>query len=306
MFFWEFKRTRAALVYPSLKVMRSFAKPSLFHRLPFLFRVLSIAFVTIALARPQSGRDQSKKRTEGIDIMLVADASGSMNALDFVINGKRQNRLSVVEKAMEDFVQARVDDRIGLVVFGSYAFALAPLTLDHDMILQLIDNMKVGMAGEQTAIGDGIGVATNRLKDLPAKSKIMILMTDGENDSGKLDPREAAQAAKALGIRIYTVGVGSEGPVPIQTPFGYQNVRMPIDEKLLKEIADMTGARYFRATDTDALFEIYRTIDSLERTSVEVEVFHNYNEHFYLFVWAALFLIFSELLLRSTRLRRLP
>ncbi len=286
--------------------MKTLTHGSLLHRLPFFLRVLSVVMLSLALARPQSGRSQSKRRTEGVDIMLVADTSGSMNALDFVIEGKRTNRLSVVEKAMEDFVQARTDDRIGLVVFGTYAYALSPLTLDHDVILELIDNMKVGMAGEETAIGDAIGVATNRLKDITSKSKIIILLTDGENDAGKLDPREAAEAAKAMGIKIYTVGVGSEGDVPIQTPYGYQRVRLPIDEKLLKEIADMTGARYFRATDTDALFDIYHTIDSLEKTSTEVEVFYNYDEHFMYLVWPVLMLLFMEILLRTTRLRRLP
>lgn len=262
--------------------------------------------MTLALARPQSGRNESKRKTEGIDIVLVADASGSMNAMDFVIDGKRQNRLFVVEKAMEDFVQARIDDRIGLVVFGTYAYALSPLTLDHDVVLQLIGNMKVAMAGEETAIGDAIGIASNRLKEVIGKSKIMVLMTDGENSAGKLDPREAAEAAKALGIKIYTVGVGSEGNVPFPTQFGYQQVRLPIDEKLLKDVADMTGGKYFRATDTDALFEIYRTIDSLERTTVELDIYHNYDEHFMHLLWPVLLLLIFELLLRTTRLRRLP
>ena len=260
----------------------------------------------IALARPQLGNDLSKKRTEGIDIMLIADTSGSMNALDFVIEGKRQNRLYVVEKAMEEFVRNRTDDRIGLVVFGTHAYAVSPLTLDHDVVLEMIDNMKVGMAGEETAIGDAIGIASNRIKDVPAKSKVIILMTDGESDAGTLDPKEAAQAAAALGIKIYTVGVGSEGDVPIKTPYGYQRVRLPIDEKTLKAIADSTGGKYFRATDTDTLFEIYRTIDSLEKTSSEVEIYHQYHEEFSWFVWCAVALLCLELLLRTTRLRRLP
>lgn len=306
MFYWEFRKRHASLVYPSLKTLGTFAKRGPFYRLPFFLRVLSIVFITLALARPQSGRSQAKRKTEGIDIMLVADASGSMNALDFVIKGKRQNRLSVVKKAMQEFMQARTDDRLGLVVFGSYAFALAPLTLDHDVILQLIDNMEVAMAGEETAIGDAIGVASNRLKDVRGKTKVLILMTDGENSAGKLDPRETAEAAKALGIKIYTVGVGSEGAVPIKTPYGYQQVRLPIDEKLLKDIADMTGGLYFRATDTNALFNIYHTIDRLEKTSVEVEVFYNYDEHFMYLIWPALLFLLLELLLRTTRLRRLP
>ena len=306
MFLWEFRRTPSALVFPSIKKLQAANSKSRLHRVPFLLRVLSVVLVILALARPQSGRQESKRRSEGIDIMLVADASGSMNALDFLINGKRQNRLSVVERAMEDFVQSRVDDRIGLVVFGTYAYALSPLTLDHDLVLQLIDNMKVAMAGEETAIGDAIAVASNRFKDVKGKSKVMVLLTDGENDAGKLDPREAAEAAKALGIKIYTVGVGSEGAVPIQTPLGYQQVRLPIDEKLLKDVASMTGARYFRATDTDALFEIYHTIDSLEKTTAELDVSFNYDEFFPYLIWPALFLLVLELLLRATRLRRLP
>lgn len=305
MFYWEFKK-KTAITFPTLKFLKPLSKGSIFYRVPFTLRIISVALIAIALARPQSGREQSKRKTEGVDIILVADASGSMNALDFIIEGKRQNRLYVVTKAMEEFVQSRTDDRIGLVVFGSYAYALAPLTLDHDVILQLVNSMKVGMAGEETAIGDAIGTASNRLKDLPSKTKIMILLTDGENSAGTLDPREAAQAAKAVGIKIYTVGVGSEGEVPFQTPYGYQRVKIPIDEKLLKEVADTTGGRYFRATDTDALFQIYHTIDSLEKTSVEVEVYHNYEEHYAFFLWPALLLLLLELVLRTTRLRRLP
>jgi Ca-activated chloride channel family protein len=306
MFFWEFRALRPALIYPTLKTVSSLNRSRFLYRLPFVLRVLSVVLITLALARPQSGRSQSKRSTDGIDIMLVADASGSMNALDFVIDGKRQNRLSVVAKAMSEFVKARTEDRLGLVVFGTYAYALAPLTLDHDVILQLIDNMKVGMAGETTAIGDALGVASNRLKDLTSKSKIIILMTDGVSDAGTLNPSEAAQAAQAIGIKIYTVGVGSEGDVPIKTPYGYQNVRIPIDEKILKEIADMTGGKYFRATDTDALFNIYHTIDSLEKTTSEVEIYNSYEEHFAWLVGAALLFLFLELLLRTTRLRRLP
>ncbi len=306
MSYWEFGRKPTAMIFPSLKFFTSTTKWQLLYRLSFFLRALALIFLSLALARPQTGRSQSKQRSEGIDIMLVADASGSMNALDFIIEGKRQNRLSVVEKAMEDFVQSRVNDRIGLVVFGTYAYALCPLTLDHDVVQQYIDTMKVAMAGQETAIGDAIGVASNRLKDIPAKSKVMILLTDGESDAGKLDPREAAQAAKAVGIKIYTVGVGSEGMVPIQTPYGYQQVRLPIDEALLKDIADMTGGRYFRASDTDTLFAIYRTIDSLEKTVVDTDVYYHYDEKYAFLLWPVLVLLLLELLLRTTRFRRLP
>ncbi len=306
--YWEFNRQSAAISFPSLKAFQSLAKTRwvFLHRLPFFLRCLSLILLTIALARPQIGRSQAKQRTDGIDIMLVADASGSMNALDFIIDGKRQTRLAIAAKVLDDFVASRHDDRIGLVVFGTNAFALSPLTLDHDMTHQYIAQLKVGMAGEETAIGDALGVAINRIKDISAKSKIIILLTDGANDAGKLDPREAAQAAKTMGVKIYTIGIGSEGVVPIQTRYGYQKVRIPIDEALLQDIANITGARFFRAMDTDALFEIYRTIDKLEKTTVETEVYRNYDEKFALFLWPVLLLVLLELLVRITPLRRLP
>lgn len=306
MFYWEFRKKGASLVFPSLTQIRSVSSKGRGHRIPFLLRVFSTVLIILALARPQSGREQTKRHTEGIDIMLIADASGSMDALDFVIDGKRQNRLSVASKALSDFVSARIDDRIGLIVFGSRPYSLAPLTLDHDVLLQLIEGLEVGVAGEQTAIGDALGVAVNRIKDVEGKSKVVILLTDGANDAGKLDPLEIAKAAKTFGVKVYTIGVGSKGAVPIKTNYGYQKVRIPIDEELLQEIADTTGGKYFRATDTEALFKIYKTIDDLEKTTVEIEVFHNYEDHFMSFAWFALCFLFLEFLLRSTRLRRLP
>ena len=263
---FSYRRQRVALKYPSISLFLKLKRSRWSFLKDFLFflRCLIILLLTLALARPQSGRSDIRQKTEGLDIMLVVDTSGSMKALDFSIDGKRRDRLYVVKEVLGDFIQKRADDRLGMVVFGTHAFAQAPLTLDHDVLLQYLKFMEIGMAGEATAIGDAVGVALNRLKGLESKSKIIILLTDGSNTSGKLDPLEVSNVAKALGVKIYTIGVGSDGLVPFPTDFGYQKVKVEIDEKLLKKIAGDTEGKYFRAKDTEGLAEIYKTIDQLE------------------------------------------
>ncbi|MBI2603568.1 MAG: VWA domain-containing protein [Deltaproteobacteria bacterium] len=306
--FHYIKKRQQAIVFPTLKRVSKVSRSRWvwLRHTPFILRCLAFTLLVLAMARPQAGRSHAKQRTEGIDIMLVVDTSGSMKALDFVLEGKRRDRLYVVSKVLTDFINKRHDDRMGMIIFGTHAYAQVPLTLDHDVLQRYVESMEIGMAGESTAIGDAIGVAANRLKDIPAKSKVIILLTDGENTAGKLDPREAAQAAKVLGIKIYAIGVGSKGLVPMPTAFGLQNVRMNLDEGLLKEISTNTDGQYFLASDTEKLFEIYGTIDKLEKTKVETEVFRNYEEKFAVFVWPALCLLLLEFLLRVTRFRRLP
>jgi len=238
--------------------------------------------------------------------MIVIDTSGSMKAMDFTVNGKRRDRMYVVKEVVGAFVEKRVDDRVGMVVFGTNAFAQSPLTLDHDVLKQYLSEVEIGVAGESTAIGDALGVAINRIKDVESKNKIIILLTDGSNTAGNIDPRQVVKAAQVLGVKIYTIGVGSDGWVPIPTEFGYQKVRVDLDEILLKEIAEKTGAKYFRAKDTKALVKIYETIDELEKSEVELKVYRNYEERYSLFLWPGLFFLLCELLLGLTRFRRIP
>ncbi|MBP6217742.1 MAG: VWA domain-containing protein [Oligoflexales bacterium] len=305
--FLAYKRARTLRIkIPSLlRLKAKSVKVAWWKRHSFFFlRSCSVIFLCLALARPQSGRSQRLNKTEGLDIMLVVDTSGSMKALDFSSAGERRNRLEVVEQVLGEFVQARPDDRIGLVVFGNHAFAQVPLTLDHDVLLRYIDSAQIGMAGDATAIGDALGVALNRLKNSEGKSKLIILLTDGENNEGKLSPQEMAAAAKAFGVKIYAVGVGSKEPVLFPTQFGYQKVLLPLDEKLLQEISTATNGKYFVARDKETLSKIYSTIDQLEKSKVEVKVFHQYEEHFSNFVFPAILFILMELMLRLTRLRR--
>ena len=238
--------------------------------------------------------------------MLVLDTSISMRAMDFTIKGKRRDRLYVVKQVVGEFITKRYDDRIGMVVFGTHAFAQSPLTLDHDVLLTYLSGVEIGMAGEATALGDALGVAINRIKDLQTKDKVIIMLTDGENTAGKLDPIEVAKIAKVLGVRIYTIGVGSDGLVPVPSPFGYQQAQVSLDEKTLREISKITEGQYFRASSTEALLKVYNTIDTLEKTEKEIEVFRNYEERYSLFLWPGLFFLVLELLMGMTRFRRVP
>lgn len=269
-------------------------------------RCLALILLVLGLARPQDGRTEHKKRTEGLDIMLVVDTSGSMKAMDFTHNGRQKNRLEVVKSVLEAFVDQRADDRIGLVVFGSQAYAQAPLTLDHEVLSVYLNNTEIGMAGESTAIGDALGVAVNRLKDIKAKDKIIILLTDGTNTAGKLEPLQAAEAAKALGIKVYAIGIGSNKPVPVPTPFGYQRIRVDMDRETLTKISEITEAEVFFAKDTEALKEVYETIDRLEKTEAEIDVYHHVEEKFAVFVWPGLVLVLLELLFSLSKYRRIP
>ena len=265
---------RSTLLHPALGRLAStfVTSRSLTHagsRLQiFMLALLWVALVA-CLMRPQWLQPYTEIRTEGYDLMLAIDTSRSMEALDFTVEGRQVTRMAVVKGVIGRFVKARDGDRIGLVAFGSQAFVLSPMTLDNDAVYSLVDNIVSRMAGDGTAIGDAIGLGVKKLRDRPEGSRILILVTDGENTEGSLPPRLAAQLAAHEGIRIYTIGVGSKGLVPFMENGRMTQVKMEIDEDLLTEVASITGGEYFRATDSDALEQIYQRIDALEKTQAE-------------------------------------
>ena len=234
----------------------------------FMLALLWVALVT-CLMRPQWMEPYSEVRTEGYDLMLAIDTSRSMEALDFTVRGRQVTRMAVIKGVIGRFITARDGDRIGIVAFGDQAFVLSPMTLDNQAVYKLVDNIVSRMAGDGTAIGDAIGLGVKKLRDRPEGSRILILVTDGENTEGSLPPKLAAQLAAHEGIRIYTIGVGSKGLVPFMEDGRMTQVKMEIDEALLTEVASITGGEYFRATDTSALEQIYQRIDALEKTQAE-------------------------------------
>ena len=274
-------------------------------------RAIVIVFFILALARPRMPLGETRIDTEGIDIVLAVDCSGSMLAEDFKVDGKRKNRLEVVKEVVKDFINKRHSDRIGTVAFAARAYTVCPLTTDYDWLIKNLERVEIGTIEDGTAIGSAISASLNRLKDTEAKSKIIILLTDGINNSGKISPLNASEAAKALGVKIYTIGAGTRGlvPYPAVDFFGrrvYQNVKIEIDEDSLKQSAGRTEAKYFRATDTESLKGIYKEIDSLEKTTMQESGFQEYNELFSRFLLAGLILLSIEIILKNTLLRRLP
>ena len=284
--------------------IKSAPKERLRH-VPFALRMIALALVIIALARPQSTSKGENVYSEGIDIVLALDISGSMLAEDF-----QPNRIEAAKSVAQDFISGRTNDRIGLVIFSGESFTQCPLTVDYDVLKSLIKPLKSGMIEDGTAIGLGLGNAINRLKESKSKSKIIILLTDGVNNRGEIDPITAAQIAQSFGIRVYTVGVGTIGqaPYPVQTPFGvrYQMVPVDIDEKVLKQVAEMTDGQYFRATDNRKLKAIYKEIDQLEKTRIEVRTYRHYTELFYSFVFSSILLLIVDIGMSNTVLRKIP
>ena len=283
----------------------------LVHRALTGVYALGLLLLVVALARPQRGLEESRVRTEAVDIVLLADTSTSMRAEDFSTAIQRMNRLDAAKQVMEEFIRKRPSDRIGLVAFAAMPYALSPLTLDHDWLIQQTERLQTGMLEDGTAIGDAIASAINRLRESKSISKVVVLLTDGIQNAGRLTPDNAAQAAKALGIKIYTIGAGSEGIVsmPVPSPFGgqqYIQTRSEIDETSLRRIAEATGAKYFRATDMKSLQKIYDDIDHMEKTEIEVEQYTRFEENFQPFLLAALLLLGLEQLLSLTRFGRLP
>jgi Ca-activated chloride channel family protein len=275
------------------------------RHLPFILRMSALTLAIIALARPQSTSKGENVYSEGIDIVLALDISGSMLAEDF-----QPNRIEAAKNVAQDFISGRTNDRIGLVIFSGESFTQCPLTVDYEVLKTLIKPLKSGMIEDGTAIGLGLANAVNRLRESKAKSKVIILLTDGVNNRGEIDPITAAQIAQSYDIRVYTVGVGTigEAPYPVQTPFGirYQMVPVEIDEKVLNQVADMTEGKYFRATDNKKLRSIYQEIDRLEKTRIEVRSYRRYTELFYSFAFIALFLMIGDIGLSNTWLRKLP
>jgi Ca-activated chloride channel family protein len=308
--FWYWKRQKKQ--YVDLRV----STVQVFHAIPrswrqrfrhilFILRICAVTLIIFALARPQATSSGENVSTEGIDIILTTDISGSMLAEDF-----RPNRIEAAKKVATDFIDGRPTDRIGLVIFSGESFTQCPLTLDHAVVINLLTEVKSGMIEDGTAIGMGLATAVTRLKDSKAKSKVIILLTDGINNRGFIDPLTAAGIAEQYSIRVYTIGVGTIGmaPYPVQTPFGvqYQNVPVEIDEQLLQKIADQTGGKYFRATDNRKLKEIYSEIDRLEKTKIEVTQFRRYSEEFYAAAGIGSILLLLEILLGQTLMRKVP
>ncbi|MGC4101658.1 vWA domain-containing protein [Ferruginibacter sp.] len=279
-------------------------KNSLRH-LPFILRLLALSCIIIALARPQTKYELQQTDGEGVDIVLCIDVSGSMTAQDF-----QPNRLEAAKAVASDFVNRRAADRIGVVIFAGESFTQCPITTDHAVLLSAIDNIHNGLLVDGTAIGSGLGTSVDRLRTSKSKSKVVILLTDGENNGGLIDPKTAKEIAKSFGVKVYTIGVGTDGyaPQPVNTPLGVQmqNQKVTIDEKLLQEIAGETGGRYFRARDNDGLVRIYNEIDKLEKSKVEISTLTRSTEKFFPFVMAALALLLVEVLLRFTVFKKFP
>ncbi len=301
------RKTSATMTISSLKPFeggRRGLRVYLRHSLPIL-RALSVGFLIIALARPQNTNSWQKDSIEGIDIMLAMDVSGSMQAMDF-----KPNRLEAAKDVAISFINNRPNDNIGMVTFAGESFTQCPLTTDHTVLLNMVQDLQMGVLDDGTAIGRGLATAVNRLKDSKAKSRVVILLTDGSNNMGDITPRMAADIARTFGIRVYTVGVGTRGeaPFPIQTEFGVriQNVPVDIDEPTLDGIAEVSGGKYFRAVDNETLNEIYKEIDKLEKTRLMTKSFKAYEEKYFVYALIAFLLLLTEFLLRNTLLRSNP
>ena len=304
---------RAAVRFPSLAILRAVAPRGAGQRRLVLLALRAAALIAIVLAltRPQAGSAATKIHREGVDVMLAVDISGSMLAEDFTVEDERANRVEAVKSVVKEFVAARPEDRIGLVLFAARPYTQCPLTLDHGWLLQNLDRAEVGMIEDGTAVGSALATAVNRLRPSTAKSKFVVLLTDGQSNAGKITPQTAADAAAALAIKVYTVGAGTRGtaPYPTQDLFGnkvYRPMQVDIDEATLQKIATTTHARYFRATDTPTLREIYAEIDRSEKTEFEAPQYLDYRELYPWLLWPALALLLIEIGLGETVLRKLP
>lgn len=302
---WRIEGGVSLAAPPGMRPPRSL-RAAMSQWLPLL-RALALALLILALAGPRLGRTKVKSYSEGIDIVLALDISGSMRALDFPPG----SRLDAAKKVAHEFIKGRPGDRIGLVVFASNSYTQCPLTTDQEVLLRLLEEIKIGDIKDGTAIGMAIGNALNRLKEVPGKSRVVILLTDGMNNTGVLDPLTGAGLAHSLGVRIYTIGAGTKGkaPYPVEHPlFGrrIEYVEVDIDEETLQAISDTTGGLYFRATDAESLQRIYERIDALEKTRVETEEFVEYRDLGGFMLWPPLALVLLEILLSTTWLRRMP
>lgn len=300
-YIWKQKQLQGNLNMPTIKGFAMVKKSMLpkFRHLAIVLRCLAIVALVVAMARPQSSLSWQNSTTEGIDIIIASDISGSMLAEDF-----KPNRLEAGKQIAIDFIKGRPDDRIGLVIFSGESFTQCPLTIDHDVLINLFADVRNGMITDGTAIGMGLATAVNRLKGSIAKSKVVILLTDGSNNSGSIPPITAAEIAKQFGVRVYTVGLGTNGfaPYPVQTPNGVQYQRMPvvIDEGTLSKIAGITGGKYFRATNNETLKDIYIQIDKLEKAKIDVTQYRKKTEMFLPWAIIALAFLSLEFVLKNT------
>lgn len=299
-YIWKQRQLQGNLSVPTLKgftIKKSNIAP--YRHSGIVFRSLALIALIVAMARPQSSLSWQDSTTEGIDIMIASDISGSMLAEDF-----KPNRLEAGKNIAIDFIKNRPNDRIGLVIFSGESFTQCPLTIDHDVLVNLYADIKNGMIEDGTAIGMGLATAVNRLRGSEAKSKVIILLTDGSNNAGSIPPITAAEIAKQFNVRVYTVGLGTNGyaPYPVQTPFGvqYQRMKVDIDEGTLSKIASITGGKYFRATNNETLKEIYTQIDKLEKAKIDVTQYRKKTEMFLPWTIIALILLSLEFLLKNT------
>ncbi len=306
-YIYKGRKNQASITYSSFTIIDKV--PTTWRErlryIPTALRLIALAALIVALARPQDFSSGQNVSAEGIDIAIVLDISGSMLAEDF-----KPNRLDAAKNLTDQFIKERVSDRIGLVIFAREAFTQCPLTIDYAVLRNLLSDIKSGMVPDGTAIGNAIANGVNRLKDSDAESKVMILLTDGVNNAGEVDPLSAAEISRTFGIRIYSIGVGTRGeaPYPVRTPFGirYQMMPVEIDEPLMKKISETTGGQYFRATNNKALQEIYKTIDKMEKTKIEITSYRNARELYYGWLGGGLLLLFLELGLIKTIFRKLP
>ncbi|TLX78288.1 VWA domain-containing protein [Labilibacter sediminis] len=306
-YIWKHKTAHASLQISSTKGFENAPvswKVYLRHA-PIALRSLAIIMLVFVLARPQSSNSSQDITTEGIDIVITLDISSSMEAADF-----KPNRLEAAKDVATQFVSARTDDKIGLVIFAGESFTQCPLTTDKTSLVNLLQDVRTRMFEDGTAIGEGLATSVNRIKDSEAKSKVIILLSDGENTRGEVAPLTAAEIAKTFGIRVYTIGVGSEGtaPFPVETPMGIQYIdqEVKIDEAMMKEISKITGGQYFRATNKNSLKKIYEEIDQMEKTKIEVREYTKKSEEYLIFALLAAAFILLEVFLKSTVLRNLP
>lgn len=305
---WRRRRQDDGLRYSSVAVVRQAPRTiwTYLQQIPLLLRTGALILGIIALARPQEVNQRVERHTEGVDIMMVLDISTSMRAQDF-----QPNRFEAARDVAAEFVENRTSDRVGLIVFAAEAYTQTPLTIDYDFLQRMMERVNIGMIKDGTAIGTALATAVNRLKDSEADSKVIILLTDGQNNQGEIDPTTAAEVAETMGVRVYTIGVGSHGSAPysVNRPFGgSRQVQMPvrIDEEMLTNVAETTDGKYFRATDKNALRTIYEEIGKLEKTEIQEEVYTDYRERYAMFAWPALILVVLEILLSTTRLRKFP
>jgi len=303
----------AAIEYSDVSLAREVARGSRSRigRLVWLLPILAGALMIVGLARPQRAHSRTEVSANGIDIVLGLDVSGSMQALDFLVDHQRVNRIEVVKSVVSKFIDERSDDRIGLIAFAGAPYLVSPITLDHDWLQQNLERVTVGAADDGTAIGSAIAAGVNRLRLTPAKSKVLILLTDGVNNTGKISPLAAAEAAKAMGVKIYTIGVGVRGyaPFPVRDAAGNTQViraKVDVDERTLQAVAQETGGKFYRATDTDSLQKIYEEINRFEKTAQTVQKFERTEELYPLALISALAILGLSLTLQQTRLRRLP